>query len=169
MINNRLYDLRKSFSYAMSGIAFCVRYEKNMRIHITVMLYVLFFSQFYELQRSEIILLVLICVLVISLEMINTAIEVVVDKVSPNYHTLAKIAKDVAAGAVLAASLASVFIGLLLFWDIERFILIFDILTSRLSNISLLAASLIFSVIFISSGKSRRSKTPNNITKNNIE
>lgn len=160
MINNKLYNLRKSFSYAISGMAFCVRYEKNMRIHITMMLYVLFFSQFYELQRSEIMLLILTCVLVIALEMVNTAIEVVVDKVSPNYHTLAKIAKDVAAGAVLAASLASVFIGLILFWDTERFIMIFDILTSRLSNAALFIASAVFSVVFISSSKSRRSKIP---------
>lgn len=160
MINNKLYDIRKSFVYAISGIAFCVRYEKNMRIHITVMLYVLFFSQFYELERSEIILLIMICVLVIALEMLNTSIEVVVDKVSPSYHTLAKIAKDVAAGAVLVAALAAVFVGILLFWDISRFVVIFNILTSQLSNIALFTASVIFSVLFIGSGKSRRTRIP---------
>lgn len=160
MINNRLYDLRKSFSYAVSGIAFCVRYEKNMRIHITIMLYVLFFSQFYELERSEILVLILVCVLVIALEMVNTAIEVVVDKVSPNYHTLAKIAKDVAAGAVMAAALAAVIIGAVLFWDISRFIVIYEVMTSQLSNIAVFMASVIFSIIFVGSGKKRRSNPP---------
>lgn len=155
MINEKLYNLRKSFSYAVSGIAFCVRFEKNMRIHIITMLYVLFFSQFYELERSEILILIAVCVTVISLEMVNTAIEVVVDKVSPNYHTLAKIAKDVAAGAVLVAALSAVVVGLVLFWDTERFILIFGIITSQASNIGLIMASAVFSVLFINSGKKR--------------
>lgn len=155
---NRLYNLRASFKYALNGIGFCVRYEKNMRIHITVTAYVLFFSGFYELQRAEILLLILICVVVMALEMVNTAIEVVVDKVSPSYHTLAKIAKDVAAGAVLFASIAAVLVGVVLFWDIAVFQQIWAFFTGQISSLMLLLASGAVSVIFIRSGKKRKTR-----------
>ena len=58
-------------------------------------------------------------------EMVNTAIEVVIDKVSPQYSALAKVGKDVAAGAVFVSALAAVIVGITLFWDLERFEVIF--------------------------------------------
>lgn len=60
--------------------------------------------------------------------MMNTAIEVVIDKVSPGYSALAKVGKDVAAGAVFVTAVAAVIIGVILFWDIEKFKIIFEFL-----------------------------------------
>jgi diacylglycerol kinase len=105
-----------SFKNAFKGILFCIRNERNMRIHIAVTLIVLTVSVcFYEHTRTQRILLVLTCALVMSLEIVNTAIESLTDKLSPELSPLAKAAKDCAAGAVLVAAIAAVVIGVMLF------------------------------------------------------
>lgn len=153
--------LIKSFRYAINGMAFCVRHERNMRIHIIAMIYVAYFSQFYELSRSEIILLILICALVMMTEMINTAIEVVIDKVSPQYSPLAKAGKDIAAGAVFLSAITAVIVGIVLFWDLERFALIWQYFISDWSRIVLLVGFSVIAFIFIRSGKKRNIKGKN--------
>ncbi len=80
--------LGNSFKYAAHGIVFCVRHEMNMRIHIVATMCVLYLSQFYNFTKEQFILLIITCVTVISAEMMNTAIEVVIDKVSPGYSAL---------------------------------------------------------------------------------
>jgi diacylglycerol kinase (ATP) len=93
--------------------------------------------------------------------MVNTAIEVLTDKVSPVYHTLAKIAKDVAAGAVFVTAITAFLTGLALFWNItvlEKIRLFFG---TSLINSALLIISAVFSLIFIFAGKPRR-KAPKN-------
>ncbi|MCL2637439.1 MAG: diacylglycerol kinase family protein [Oscillospiraceae bacterium] len=147
-----------SFRYAMSGIIFSAKYERNMRIHIVAMLYVLFFTRFYDFDRAEIILLILTCIIAITMEMINTSIEVVIDKVSPGYHTLAKIGKDVAAGAVLIATIGAVVIGIILFWDTSAFFEIWQHFTGSAVNGVLFLGSLMLSFLFINSGKKRKAR-----------
>lgn len=155
---DKLYSLAKSFKYAWNGIRFCVRHEKNMRIHIVVALYVLYFSQFYDFTRAEYMLLIIICVIVLSLEMLNTAIEVVIDKVSPEYSALAKIGKDVAAGAVFVSALAAVAIGIFMFWDIDTFILIWEYLTEDIFNMAMLIGFTGCAFLFVSTAKKRKIK-----------
>jgi len=111
---------------------------------------------FYEFTRSELILLILTCVMVMTLEIINTAIEVLTDKASPEYSTLAKVAKDTAAGAVLVASIAAIVIGVILFWNIERLSEIVALLLSNLFMGIAFLISLLLSGIFIFTGKERR-------------
>jgi len=147
-----------SFKYAMSGIIFCAKYERNMRIHIVITLYVLYFATFYDFSRAEIILLILTCVSAVSLEMMNTAIEVVIDKIFPNYHTLAKIGKDVAAGAVLIATIAAVAIGFLLFWDTAVFFEIWLYFIGSAFNFITLVVSVALAFLFINSGKKRKAR-----------
>ena len=89
--------------------------EQNMRIHIISAIIVIIASILTGLTINEWLIIILVITLVISAEMINTAIESVVNLVSPEIHPLAKQAKDVAAGAVLVIALASVIIGLLIF------------------------------------------------------
>ena len=132
---NKFYNIKQSFVYAFRGILFCIRHEKNMRIHICVTFYVMFFSLFYDFSRVEYALLLIVCTIVLSLEMINTAIEVVIDKVSPQYSALAKIGKDVAAGAVFISAGVAVVIGLVMFWDYEKMALILTFLTEDLNNL----------------------------------
>ena len=156
-----LMKLIKSFRYAINGMVFCVRHERNMRIHIIAMIYVAYFAQFYELSRSEIILLIIVCALVMMTEMINTAIEVVIDKVSPQYSPLAKVGKDVAAGAVFLSAVMAVVVGILLFWDLERFALIWRYFTSDWSQLVLLLGFSVIAFVFIRSGKKRNIKGKN--------
>ena len=155
---DKLYSLAKSFKYALNGIRFCVRHEKNMRIHIVAALYVLYFSQFYNFTRAEYILLILTCVIVLSLEMLNTAIEVVIDKVSPEYSALAKVGKDVAAGAVFVSALAAVIIGVFLFWDIDTFRIIWEYFTGDIFNLAMLIGISGCAFLFINSAKKRKIK-----------
>ena len=155
---DKLYSLAKSFKYAFNGIRFCVRHEKNMRIHIVATLYVLYFSQFYNFTRAEYILLILTCVIVLSLEMLNTAIEVVIDKVSPEYSALAKVGKDVAAGAVFVSALASVIVGVFLFWDIDTFGIIWGYFTGDIFNLAMLIGISGCAFLFINSAKKRKIK-----------
>jgi len=110
-------NLCKSFADAFNGVFYCIRNERNMRIHMAATAIVMFVSLcFYEHSKTERIILILVCTLVMSLEIVNTAIEKLIDKVSPEHSLLAKVAKDCAAGAVLIAAIAAVVIGVILFW-----------------------------------------------------
>lgn len=157
-MTERLKKLGMSFVYAFRGIAFTVRHERNMRIHIIATIYVLYFSTYYELTKSELILLVMTCMLVMAFEMLNTAIEVVIDKVSPNYSPLAKIGKDVAAGAVFLSAVMAVIVGLILFGDVERICFILQHIFTNLNSIAILFASMTVSFLFIRSARKRKVK-----------
>ncbi|KGR74535.1 diacylglycerol kinase family protein [Ureibacillus sinduriensis] len=108
------HKLLKSFGYAFYGIWTAFN-EQNMRIHMISALIVIIAGVFTGLTNIEWMIIILVITLVIGAEMINTAIESVVNLASPDIHPLAKQAKDVAAGAVLVFALASVIIGLLIF------------------------------------------------------
>jgi len=153
----------------MSGIMFSAKYERNMRIHIVAMLYVLYFTRFYNFTRAEIILLILTCIIAITMEMLNTSIEVVIDKVSPGYHTLAKIGKDVAAGAVLIATTGAVVIGVILFWDTGAFFGIWLHFTGSAVNSVLFLGSLMLAFLFINSGKKRKAHIRKKVEEGEIE
>ncbi len=105
-------DFLKNFFYAISGIAYAWRTERNFRVELYISVLV---NLLALVLGVNLVPVVLCCALVLSLELINTALEAIVDLVSPTYHPLAKIAKDTAAGAVLVSGLASLLIGLYLF------------------------------------------------------
>lgn len=105
----------RSFRYAFQGILYASK-ERNMRIHLTCAIIVIIAGFLTHISAAEWLVLILTISLVIGMEMVNTAIEHVVDLVSPEYHPLAKAAKDVAAGAVLVFAVASVFIGAIIFF-----------------------------------------------------
>lgn len=107
--------LRKSFRHAFDGIWDTVRDERNIKIHLIVMTLVVIFGAIYKITYTEWLICLVLFALVISLEIVNTAIEAVVDLASPDYHPLAKRAKDCAAGAVLIAAIFAAIIGLLIF------------------------------------------------------
>lgn len=110
-------DVRKlvqSFGFAFIGL-FTATKEQNMRIHIMSAVIVIVAGFLTGISAVEWILLILVMALVIGMEMVNTAIEAIIDLVSPDYHPLAKVAKDVAAGAVLIFAIASVVIGCIIF------------------------------------------------------
>lgn len=109
----RLVD---SFKFAAEGIIYCVKSQRNMKFHLCAALIVCILGWWQNLTHEKIALLIFAVSLVIVTEMLNTAIETVVNMISLEFSPLAKIAKDVAAGAVLVAALVSLFIGYLVFF-----------------------------------------------------
>ncbi|EYE88123.1 bifunctional diacylglycerol kinase/phosphatase B [Fervidicella metallireducens AeB] len=113
----KLKKFADSFNYAIEGIIYAVKTQRNMKIHITIAMLVLLFSLFFDLSKVEMLILFLTITLVIVLEMVNTAIEALIDVIANYYHPLVKISKNVAAGAVLIAAINAVVVGYLLFFD----------------------------------------------------
>jgi undecaprenol kinase len=105
-----------SFFYAWSGLKQAIRNEQNMKIHLFIALLVISFAFILKIPLYEKIILLLVIGVIISLEVVNTAIERVVDLVTKEYHPMAKVAKDVSAGAVLIFSIFAVIIGILIFY-----------------------------------------------------
>ena len=105
----------KSFVYAGRGIRTVFSSEANMKIHLVIMLSVVIFGFIFQLSAMEWIACVLCFGLVVGMEMMNTAIENVVDLASPEKHPLAGKAKDIAAGAVLVCAIISVAVGVIIF------------------------------------------------------
>jgi diacylglycerol kinase len=108
----RLY---KSFSYAFEGISHALNNDQNLIIHFIVATLVIIASIVFEVTPFEMGLLGLTILLVIATEMINTAIEKMVDLITKEHRMEAKIAKDVSSGMVLITAIGSVVIGILVF------------------------------------------------------
>lgn len=155
-MRNRLSGVLKSFYCAGRGIAFCLRHERHLRIHLVMTAYVMYFSSFYDFTRSDYAVLILTCAAVISMEILNTAVEVVIDKVSPRYNIFAMIGKDIAAGAVLFAAAAAIAVGVFMFWDIGKFVDILTYFNSDIIRPLILLASLILAGWFVFSAKPRK-------------
>jgi len=98
---------------AIEGILWSVRTQRHMRLHFLAALGVLFAALYFQLSNIEFLLLILAAIFVLFAELFNTAIEVVVDMLSPDYSEAARRAKDVAAGAVLLASIGAAVVGYL--------------------------------------------------------
>ncbi|MGF7056344.1 diacylglycerol kinase [Brassicibacter mesophilus] len=113
----KVRKLIDSFNYAVSGIIYTLKTQRNMRIHFIAAFFVLSLSLFFNFSRIELLLLFFTISLVIIAEMINTAIEKSIDIFTTKYHPLAEIAKNVAAGAVLIAAANAVVVAYLLFFD----------------------------------------------------
>lgn len=106
----------KSFRFALEGLRYTVITQRNMRIHFLTALGVLLLSMYLHVSKSEILILFVTIILVLFAELINTAVESVVDLVTEEFHPLAKIAKDVAAGAVLLTAGLAVIVGISVFY-----------------------------------------------------
>lgn len=115
MAGRKKDPLYRSFGYAFEGIFTCIRNERNMKIHVAVTLFVIIAGFILGLSITEWCICLGLFGLVMALELVNTAVEAVVDLVTAKRHPLAKIAKDTAAGAVLIAAIMAAVIGLLIF------------------------------------------------------
>lgn len=107
--------LIKSFKYGIEGIVVGIKTEQNMKIHIVIMMLVIIFGVVLKISKIEWIICIILFGFVISLELVNTAIENTVDLVTLESNPKAKVAKDVAAGSVLIAAITSAIIGLMIF------------------------------------------------------
>jgi diacylglycerol kinase (ATP) len=109
--------ITRSFNHAYRGLIYAVRTQRNMRFHVLASAVVLVLSLLVGVSKLELAILVLVIMAVFIAEMFNTAIEFAVDLVTREYHPLAKLAKDVSAGAVLVTSIAALAVGYLVLSD----------------------------------------------------
>ncbi|WP_019119928.1 diacylglycerol kinase [Brevibacillus massiliensis] len=111
----------RSACWACAGIVFALKTQRNMQIHATAAVLVLLSAWWLHIPRGDVLLVFFSIGLVLSLELVNTAIESAVDLVTEEWHAKAKAAKDTAAGAVLLAAVVAIVIACCVFgpplWD----------------------------------------------------
>ena len=142
----------KSFVYAFKGLVYMVPHERNFRFHLTILGFMTYFLvrfDYFVLTRAEVAILVIASALVLSGEMINTAIEKASDAVTCEHNNSVKIAKDTAAGAVLVFAVASVIVGIIILWQPEAFKSLYIHYTTNPIGFVLLIVAVIISAIFI--------------------
>ena len=111
----RAGTLVSSFRYAFAGLAYCFRSQRNFRIHVSAAILGALLGLVLGISLTEWAVFTAMVVVVMAAEMTNTMIESLVDLVTAEYHPLAKIAKDAAAGVVLLTAIGSVVVGLFIF------------------------------------------------------
>ncbi len=104
-----------SFTYPIKGLRYAYKNEQNLVVDVGIAVIVLILGFIFRVTKVEWAILFLTIGLVISCELINTAIEAVVDLVTQDYHPLAKVAKDTAAAAVFVFAIIAVIVGLIIF------------------------------------------------------
>ena len=112
---NKNHSLRQSFGYAFEGFAYALSNVRNLKIHLLFTVLVIIAGMVVGISTLEYIMCLFCIALVISLELVNTAIEEAVDVASPEINPVAKRSKDVAAAAVLFAAFMSAAIGTIIF------------------------------------------------------
>jgi diacylglycerol kinase len=110
------------FGYAFNGLWYTLHTQRNVRIHVSIAIIAILLGIVLHITAVEFALVFVAITGVFIAEMFNTVFELCIDLASPDYHPLAKIAKDVAAGAVLLSAILSIVIGLFVFgphlWDL---------------------------------------------------
>jgi diacylglycerol kinase len=104
----------RSFYFAFAGLGYLFRTQRNARIHLVIGAAACAVGAWVRISRVEWAVIIFTIALVLILEGLNTAVEAAIDLASPKIHPLAKAAKDLAAGMVLIAAIASVGVGLLI-------------------------------------------------------
>ena len=112
---NKLYRFFKGFHYAWQGILYGVKKEANFKFHLSAAIIVCIAAFSFSINKIEWLFVLTAIGGMLALELINTAIEKVVDLVTEEFHPLAKAAKDAAAGAVLVYAIFSAIVGLIIF------------------------------------------------------
>lgn len=116
--------LLRSFKYATEGVIYCLKKEQNFKIHVFMAFIVIIAGFSAKISHLEWFIIIIFISGVLALELVNTALERIVDLVTEEHHPLAKQAKDAAAGAVLVFAFASAIVGLIIF--IPKWLLILN-------------------------------------------
>ncbi len=148
----------RSFIYAIKGIIFCIKNERNIRFHTVFCLYLIYFSSYFNLNHTDYALLFLAISGVFVTEMLNTAIERLCDFVCKEQNSMIGIVKDIAAGAVFVSALFAVCIGAFVLYRPLEIIAIFDLFIKNPIYIFGLVTSLILSVLYVIYGISFKKK-----------
>lgn len=148
----------KSFNNAANGLVLVFKLERNMKIHFAIAGAVMILGLMFDMSKTEFALLLSAIILVLFAEMVNTAIENLVDATLKEFNPLAKTVKDIAAGAVLLTAAYAVIVGYLLFYD--RLIPVGRSLLGGIHNnpVHLTIIALFLTVLLVVALKSRYSK-----------
>ncbi|MBN2407299.1 MAG: diacylglycerol kinase [Elusimicrobia bacterium] len=145
-------NIVKSFDYALRGLVYAVKTQRNMRIHLITAVLVIIVSLFLNLSRTEMIAIIFAISLVLITEILNTSSELMVNLITDRHHPLAKIIKDMSAGAVLFSSICAILVGYMVFIKQEVLeVLERSIVIEKISSFPpYISAAIIFLVIVIS-------------------
>lgn len=146
---NKRGSFWRGFGYAARGVWHCLRRERNFRFHLVVTAYVLAFAPYFSLSRSEWAVLCLTFGSVLCAELVNSAVERVVDRISEEQHPLSAAAKDLSAGAVLVAAVVAATVGLIFFLRPSVWLVIFEQWKTAWWQPCALALSLIPAWLFV--------------------
>lgn len=141
-----------SFKWAFRGLWYAVKAESHMRFHITAGFYVILFSFFYSLTKAQWAVVLLLIASVIGAEAFNTCAEEICNLNKDSYDPMVKIAKDTAAGAVLAVSAAAVAVAVLFYLDIDTILYIVNFFLNKPVLLVLLLLSFAAAALFIVRG-----------------
>jgi diacylglycerol kinase (ATP) len=152
-IGRRAPSIHESFNFAFEGIIHVLRTQRNMRIHFAIATGVLVSALWLGVDKVELIALLLAISFVLIAEMINSALEAGIDVATTSFDPLAKLAKDIAAGAVLIATVNAVAIGYLVFSDqiVDRSSRLIERLRDAPSELTLIA--LVLTIIIVIAAK----------------
>lgn len=142
-------SLLESINRAIDGLVFCFQTQRNIRLHVLAVLVVLGLSLGLHLSKAELLFVFIAIIFVLVTETINTAIEATIDLITPHFHPLARIAKDVAAGAVLLAAINALVTAYLVFFPKLNPVLpkVIESITHSPAHLTLIAITVV--VIFV--------------------
>lgn len=150
--------LFKSFYYAFRGIIRTIKTERNLRIHITCLIYmfsILGFTDWFTLGRTDWAILLLTSGTVIAAEIVNTAVENAVNLASEEYNRYAEISKDAAAGAVLISAGFAVLTGIAILFQPEAFRAMYEYFSANIMSFVIFVFSIVPATYFIFYGFSK--------------
>jgi len=151
--------LLESFNYAIEGFLYTLKTQRNMRIHFLSGVLALLLALLCSFSRAELVALLLTIVLVLLAEMINTGVELIIDLITNEFHPLARIIKDVAAGTVFVAALNALIVGYLLFMPrlpANTFQTAVEMIRDNPLHITFVSLLLVFTTVIFSKAKLRR-------------
>lgn len=141
-----------SFGYAFRGIFTALKNERNMRVHFVCMAYMYFFLfayDFFEISKTQLAIIFIANGLVIGGELINTAVEAAVNMHGEEHTYFGKVAKDTAAGAVLAFAISAVACGIAIMYQPKAFDALFAYFTTNIAALILFIISVALATVFI--------------------
>ncbi|MBU4304225.1 MAG: diacylglycerol kinase [Candidatus Omnitrophica bacterium] len=158
MHRRRLFE---SFNYAIEGFLYVLKTQRNMRLHFLLGTIALLLALYFNFSKLEMTLLLVTISFVFMAEMFNTAVEFVIDLITNEFHPLARIIKDISAGAVFVAAINAAFVGYLLFLtnlplnSVQTGI---DYIRGKPLHISFICLLIVFATVIFSKAKSGRGK-----------
>lgn len=148
--------LIKSFYYAFCGLWYCIKNERNFRIHIAALVTVMLFSYFYRLPGDDYPVIILTIAAVMAMEAVNTAVEKTVDTATEEKKESAKTAKDAAAAGVLIMSIGAVGVAIATYSDLQKLFDVLKLFSNPMYIVGLIIYILIFAYFVF--GKERKRK-----------